>query len=143
MRALLAMDWLNHEDQANMRSSSQDTLHQYTQLKLQLIKLVHRVLMPHLNASNASKPDLNRLILHGLPALLQDWLLLENSVPELRTLCLRLMDAAPHVLQQLVAKYMASHEAFQEKNTSTDSYQLQCCLVNIWWLFCECQSLRC
>lgn len=129
------MDWLNHEDQANMRSSSQGALHQYIQLKLQLIKLVHRVLMPYLTTC---KPDLDRLILHGLPALLQDWLLLENLVPELRTLCLRLMDAAPHVLQRLVAKYMVSYEAYQEKDTSTDSYQLQRCLENTWWLFCEC-----
>ena len=36
-----------------------------------------RLLVPHLTSG---KPDLNRVILHGLPALLQDWLLLGDVV---------------------------------------------------------------
>ena len=131
---LLVMEWLNVKQQADVREGEEEVLQEYVELKLQLIQVLHALLAPHLKAVAAS--DLERLLLHGLPALLQDWLL----VPELHTLCLHFVGAAPHVLHCLVTKCLCSTSTQRSRKSSQDAYQLQRCLENLWWLFCKCAS---
>ena len=132
------MEWLNDKQQADIRESEEEVLQEYVELKLQLIQVLHALLAPHLKAVAAS--DLERLLLHGLPALLQDWLLLGSLVPELHTLCLHFVDAAPHVLHGLVTHCLCSTSTQRSRKGSQDAYQLQRCLENLWWLFCKCLS---
>lgn len=136
LKALVTLDWLNAERPAKAGVSDKCWLHQYAALKVQLIKLVHRLLAGHLQDHTVNLLD---VVLYGLPALLQDWLLLEDACPELHEICVALLQALPPVMGRLVA-WVCKDESNEK---ALNAEQLKRCLSSLWWIFCESLLLAC
>ena len=128
-KALILLDWLNHPQQ--LTADAQDTLKDSNvpvaiPTKQELIRLLHRLLRPHLPNP---KIIANTVFFLGIPALMAEWVVHEEQNPWLSELCTMLMLRAPGAARLLVIRIYAF--------TPEDHQQLIRCCTSIWWIFCD------
>ena len=134
-RALCTLDWLNSPSQIQCRLQHEPIQRLQILLKQELIKLLHRLLAGHL-----LDPELGVVTTFcvGVPALLQDWLLIRDESPLLTELCVALMQRAPGLAQSYGDKpKAASQDAMDHMVTDRVQQQKTRCWTGLWWLFCE------
>ena len=129
-RALILLDWLNHPQQSTADAhvilpGSNVTL--ATKIKQELVRLLHRLLRPHLSNPGV---HVDRVFFFGIPALMTEWVLHEEQNPWLSELCTMLMLRAPEAALLLVSQAKVSSQE--------DQQQLLRCCDSIWWIVCEC-----
>ena len=130
-RALILLDWLNHPQQstADAQTTMPDSDVPLTiTIKQELIRLLHRLLIPHL-----SNPEVyvDTIFFIGIPALMTEWVLHEEQNPWLSELCTMLMMRAPGPARLIVTQIRGS-------TVQEEKHQLIRCCTSIWWIFCEC-----
>ena len=129
-RTLITLDWLNSPRLISLWQQADEDQTTLICLKQELIKLLHGLLMGHLPNPNL---DVNSIFFIGLPALLQDWLVVEDTSPQLTEVCVALMKRVPSIVDRYDMQPQAEGDA--SFDYSDDGWQLLRCYTSIWWIF--------